>query len=158
MLRRLSKAVFVVLFVLAFSSAALALPPEDALSARPAESVYSVIRIDNLNGLLRDIFSEPNVALAMSFLKLEDKQLAELVAEFAAQVPAKSVIILSGITAGSADKKTFVQIAVSLPPSLGPKLERVADGSASGVDGTAFRDVAATNDRSRRHPISFVRD
>jgi len=43
----------IVLLAFAFSSSA------SALSGRPEESVYTVVRIDDLSGLLWDIFSQP---------------------------------------------------------------------------------------------------
>jgi len=55
-LRKLFKAVLVVLFVFIFSAAAFAFSPEDALSARPADSISSVARIDDLSGLLQNVF------------------------------------------------------------------------------------------------------
>ena len=130
-MRKLFKAVFVVLFVLAFSSAAPALSPEDALSARGAESVYTVMRVDDLSGLLQDIFSPGNIEMVASMVEPGDAQTVRLIASFVSQIPAKSVVIVSGITA---DMEPFMQIAASMPASVRPKLDRVADGTASGVE------------------------
>ena len=131
MLRKPFKAVFAVLFVFTLSSAASALPPEDALSARPADSVYTVARINDLNRMLQKVLSPANIEMMASMVKPEDAQSMRLVASFAAQIPAKSVALASGMTA---DKRPFLQVAVSMPPSVRPKLNRVADGSASGVE------------------------
>ena len=131
MLCRSFRFIFAALLVLAFSSAALALLPEDAISARPAESVYTVIRIDDLNGLLRKVFSPVNVETVASYLKLEKSEAVELVSYFASQIPVRTMIIAFGITA---DKEPFMQIAMSMPPSNSPMLAKVADGIGSGAE------------------------
>ena len=130
MFHRSLKTVFVVLLVFVISSAASALPPEDALSARPAESVYTVMRIDDLNGLLQYVFSPANVEMMTSLANQEQAQIVGLVAAFAAQIPAKSVVIASGM----AENGPFVQAVVSMPSSVRPKLDKVADGSATNID------------------------
>jgi hypothetical protein len=133
MFRKSFKNVFVVLSVAAFSlvaSAALALPAQDALSARPAESVYTVVRADNLNGLLQYVFSPANVEMITSLLDPDDAETVNLVAMFASQIPAKSLAVAAGMTAGG----PFVQVAASMPASVRPKLDKVADGSATGAD------------------------
>jgi hypothetical protein len=131
MLRRLFKVVFVVLFVFVLSTAASALSPEDALSARPEKSVYSVVRVDDLNGLLQNTFSPANIEMIASLANPEDAQGVRLVASFASQIPARSVIAAFGMTA---DKKPFMQIAASMPGSVRSKLDRVSDGSATAVE------------------------
>ena len=131
MRKPLIKTVFAALFVFVFSSASFALSPEDALSVRPPNSVYAVVRVDDLNGLLQDIFSPANIEMAASMVEPENAQTVRLVASFASQIPAKTVVIASGVTA---DNKPFVQVAASMPASVRSRLNRVADGSASGVE------------------------
>jgi len=130
MLRRLFKATFTVLLVLTLSGAALGLQPQDALSARPAESLYTVLRIDNLNGLLQYIFSPANVELVAQLLGSDEAQIVNLIASLASQIPAQSVLIGLGMT----NEGPFIQAVASMPDSARPKLDRVADGSAGGVE------------------------
>ena len=130
MFRKSLKTAFVVLLVLAFSSAALALQPQDALSARPAESVYTVMCVNDFNGLLQYIFSQNNINMVTSLLKPDEAQIVNLIASFASQIPAKSVLIALGL----ADMGPFVQAVVSMPDSARSKLDKVANGSANGIE------------------------
>ena len=130
MFRKSIKIVFAVLLVLGFSSVAPAFQPQDAISARPAESVYTVLRVDDLNGLMQYVFSPANVEMVASVLKPEQAGLVGLAASLASQIPAKSAAVASGMTA----EGPFMQVAVSIPASDRPKLDKVADGSADGAD------------------------
>ncbi|MCL2010840.1 MAG: hypothetical protein FWG71_09915, partial [Synergistaceae bacterium] len=105
--------------------------PEDALSARPAESVYTAARVDDLSGLLREIFSPAHTELATPLLGEEQAQIMSVVAGVATQTPAKSIAVALGM---AADMEPFAQVAVSMPDSVRPQLDRVADGSATPVD------------------------
>ena len=124
------KAVFVALFILTCSSVAFALQPEDAISVRPNESVYSVLRVDDLNGLLKYVFSPENIELATPLMESGQAQIFGLISGFAALVPAKSTVVSFGI----AESGPFVQLAASMPDSVREKLNKVADGSASNID------------------------
>ena len=130
MFRKSLQAALVVLLVLVLSSSALALPPQDALSARPAESVYTVLCINDLSGLLQDIFSQSNLDLVMPLIPPDEADGIKMIAAIASQVPAKSVLI----SAGMANTGPFVQGAISIPASARSKLDKVADGSATGAE------------------------
>ena len=130
-MRKSFKAVFAVLLVFIFSFAALAFSPEDALSARPAESVYSVVRVADLSGLLQSIFSPASIEMLASSARPEYAQTIRLIASLVSQIPAESVAIISGMTI---NEEPFLQIAASMPDSLRPQLNRVADGTASGIE------------------------
>jgi len=127
---KLFKAVFVVFLVTALSSAALAFQPQDALSARPVESFYTVLCIDDLNGLLQNVFSPANIEMVKSLVEPEQVELVALVADFATQLSAKSLLVAVGM----ADMGPFMQTAVLMPAAVRPKLDKVADGSATGID------------------------
>ena len=122
MFRRLFKAVFVVLLAASFSSVAWALAPDDALSARPAESVYTVVRVDNLSELFQYIFSPANIEMASSLMGSD----VELFAAIASQVPAESSVAVLGISG----EGLYVQAAMSMPDSARPTMDRIAAGSA----------------------------
>ena len=52
MFRRSLKTFFALLLVFVLSSAALALQPQDSISARPEGSIYTVLRVDDTGKLL----------------------------------------------------------------------------------------------------------
>jgi hypothetical protein len=120
----------VLLLALTFASAASAFQPQDALSARPAESIYTVLRLDDINGLLQYVFSQANVEMAASLLKPEQAKILNFVAALASQIPVNSAVVAGGI----ADMEPFVQFAASMPDSVRSQLDKVADGSATEVD------------------------
>ena len=133
-MRKSFKTVFVMPIVLALSfslPASWALEPQDALSARPEKSVYITARINDLNGLLQNIFSPANIETLASLGNPEDAQGVRILASLVSQIPAKSVALASGITM---DKTPFLQIAASMPASVRSKLDRIAEGKASGVE------------------------
>ena len=125
------KTIFAVLLVFVLSSAALALSPHDAISKRPSESLYVVLSMSDLGGLLQEIFSPANAALFKPFMEPEQAQGVDLVTGFASQIPANNVVIAAGITT---DMMPFAQAAALMPASVRAKLDRVADGSATGAD------------------------
>lgn len=135
MSRKLYISIFTVLLALVFSvftgAPASAVSPDYALSARPADSVYSVARFDDLSWLLQNVFSMSNIEMVASLVGPEEAQGVRLVGSFASQIPARSLAIVSGATA---DEGPFMQAAALMPESLRPRMARVADGSASGVD------------------------
>ena len=131
MFRRSLKTFFALLLVFVLSSAALALQPQDSISARPEGSIYTVLRVDDLNGLLRYIFSPANVEMVTSMLKPDEAQGINLLASFVSQIPAKSVTLATGMTL---EDGPFVQVAASMPDSLRPKLDKIAEGSATGIE------------------------
>ena len=104
--------------------------PRDALSARPAQSVYTVLGIDDLNGLLRYIFSPSHFGMVVPLLPPEQVQALNLVAHIAPNIPVKTVAIVLGVTSDG----MFMQIAAAMPESVYDKLNRVSDGSATNVD------------------------
>ena len=135
MLRKSYIFILTVLLALIFSvspsAPASAVSPDDALSARPANSVYTVARFDDLSWILQNIFSMSNIEMLASLVGPEEAQGVRLVGSFASQIPARSLAIASGATA---DGGPFMQAAALMPESLRPRMARVADGSASGVD------------------------
>ena len=130
MFRKSFQAAFVVLLVLAFSSAALALPPQDALSVRPAESIYTVLCVNDLSGVLKEIFSQANLDMVIPLVPPDEAEGIKMIAGIASQIPAKSVLISAGMSMSG----PFVQAAVSIPASLRKNLDSVAKGDASPGD------------------------
>ncbi|MCL1876235.1 MAG: hypothetical protein FWF87_08275 [Synergistaceae bacterium] len=129
MISRSSKLVLVLLLVLAFSTAASALQPQDALSAREAESIYTVLGVSDLNGLLQYVLSPAHLEMVAAMMPDEADTIG-LVAGIASQIPAESLAVAAGI----AGEGPFVQVAASFPASSRSILDKVADGSATGAD------------------------
>ena len=130
MFRKCFRIVFAVLLVFALSSGALALQPQDALSARPAQSIYTVIGIEDMNSLLKYVLSPANVEMLTSLAGPDQADGINLVVAIATQIPAKSVLVAAGLTM----EGPFAQVVATMPESLKDKLGKLSDGSAKGVD------------------------
>jgi hypothetical protein len=106
--------------------------PREALSARPKASFYWAARMDDLGGTLRSILTPANIEMFTSLAGPEEAQEIRLMANFASQVPAKSIAFIVG---SETDKdQIFVQIAISLPEQMQSKLDLVAQGKAKGEE------------------------
>ena len=127
--RRLSVATLFILVLL--SSAAWARDPYEALSSRPEGSVYATLRVDDLGGMLKNIFSPENVAMFTSLMAPSETQAFGVFASMASQLPVKSLAWIAGSTT---DNVPFLQLAASMPKNLQPKLDLVAAGKASPED------------------------
>lgn len=132
MLRKsFNKTILAVLFILVISSAASALSPYDALSSRSENSSYVVLGMNDLNGLMKEIFSPVNVAMFKPLMGQDQAMILNLAASFVTQIPAKTMVIAAGMTAEMAP---FVQAAALMPTSVREKLGRLADGTATGAE------------------------
>ena len=132
MLRKsFSKTIFAAFLIFVLSTTALALSPQDSLSARPANSQYIVLGVNDLNGFLKEAFSSANIELLEEILDEDQAQILGLITSFTAQIPANTVTIAAGMTA---DMQPFVQAAILMPESVRTKLNNVANGTASPAD------------------------
>jgi hypothetical protein len=123
------------LFVLTLPSLpAWALEPQDALAARPEESFYMTLRVNDLGRTFRDFLSPANIELLASLVDPPDAQIFRLVGSYASRIPAKSVALAAGATA----EGPFIQIAAAMPENLQPQLSLVAEGKAAAADLTAL--------------------
>ncbi|MDR3264479.1 MAG: hypothetical protein LBT15_00565, partial [Synergistaceae bacterium] len=133
-LRRFFVLSFVFVFLLfssLFPSAARAEDPRNALSVRPDRAIYLSVRMDDLGGMLRNIFSSENADMIASVLPPHEAQGFQLIASVVAQLPVKSIALTTGMTA---DETPFLQMAASMPPEQRPKLDRIAAGKANATD------------------------
>jgi hypothetical protein len=121
----------VLFFFILYSSRVWALEPQDALIARPKESFYVTLRVDDLSGSLRKLLSPANIELLASLAGPADAQGFRLIGSYASRIPAKSIAIVAG---ANADSEPFIQIAASMPKELRPKLDLVAEGKAATAD------------------------
>jgi hypothetical protein len=130
-LSKLFKTFFAILSVFAYSSVSWALEPRDALSARPETSFYMAARVEDLGGALRKVFSPDNTEMITSALRSANAEGFRIVAGLMSQIPAKSVAFAAG---RSNENSGFFQAAISIPETLRPKLNLVAEGKALGAD------------------------
>ncbi|MCL1875739.1 MAG: hypothetical protein FWF87_05720 [Synergistaceae bacterium] len=126
-----NKIILAVLFIFVLSSAALALSPHDALSARQENSSYVVFGMNDLNGLLNEIFSQANIAMFTSLMEKDQANAVNMFAAFTAKIPLKNVVVAAGITA---EMTPFVQAAAFMPDSAREKLDRMANGTATSAE------------------------
>ncbi|MCL2010504.1 MAG: hypothetical protein FWG71_08160 [Synergistaceae bacterium] len=115
-----------------FSSSADA-SPQDALSARPAESFYVTGRLGDLGGTLGGIFSQANVNMATSLMSPRDAEQLRAAAAVVSQIPAKSAAFVLGFERANI-AAPFLQLAVSMPDDVSAELSRVEKGEAGPGD------------------------
>ena len=126
--------------VLLAGSAYAAAKPEDALTSRPEDSVYAVLRLQDTSRFLRWTFSKENVELlAPLFLKgkskLEILAASEFVSALAAMNPIRSAAVVVGMTKNDAKQKnTFVQAALTFSPEVRTSVLRIEAGLADASD------------------------
>ena len=126
--------------VLLAGSAYAAAKPEDALTSRPEDSVYAVLRLQDTSRFLRWTFSKENVELlAPLFLKgkskLEILAASEFVSALAAMTPIRSAAVVTGMTKNDAKQKdTFVQAALTFSPEVRTSVLRIESGVADASD------------------------
>ena len=99
-------------------SAAWAANPEDALSAKPKDSLYVVLRVEDLGGFLRWAVSEENLKTFAPLAELDEDSI-QMITSMLAAMPVKSAALLAGMTA---DGMPFFQAALS-----GAKAENVGE-------------------------------
>ena len=112
---------------------------ENALIARPDESVYFVLKLDDTASFLKWLASEENINLFMPLiLKSEDSSDIiggiEFFRAFATKTPITSAAIIVGAYDPDAKKPPFFQMAFKVDSSMAGTLKKVADGTAEDTD------------------------
>ena len=118
MKRFLFKLGLVLTLALCVFSAAWAAAPEDALSAKPKDSMYIALRVEDLGNFLRWAVSEENLKTFAPFVELDDDAI-QMITSMLANVPVKGTALVAGVTAQGTP---FFQAAVS-----GAKAENVGE-------------------------------
>ncbi|MCR4817354.1 MAG: hypothetical protein K5841_00170 [Fretibacterium sp.] len=90
-------------------SAAWAANPEDALSAKPKESLYTVLRVEDLGSFLRWAVSEENLKIFAPLADLDEDSI-QMITSTLANIPVKSAALVVGMTA---EGMPFLQAALS---------------------------------------------
>ena len=118
MKRFLFKLGLVLTLSLCVFSAAWAAAPEDALSAKPKDSMYIALRVEDLGNFLRWAVSEENLKTFAPLAELDDDAI-QMITSMLANVPVKSTALVGGVTA---EGMPFFQAAIS-----GAKAENVGE-------------------------------
>ena len=133
-------AVLAVLWLALLAGSACAFQPEDALTSRPDDSVYIVLRLQNTSGFLQWLFSKENLKIfAPLFLKgkseLEIMAVSEFVNALFSVNPMRSSAVVVGMTKNDAKLKTpFVQAALTFSPEVSTTVKRIEAGLARASD------------------------
>ena len=128
------------LITVIFAGSAYALQPEDALSTRPEDSVYTVLKLQNASKFLQWVFSKENVEIfAPLFLKgkskLEIIAATEFVSALASMAPVRSAAIVTGMTKNDAkQKQQFFQAALNFSSEVSTPVKRIEAGLANASD------------------------
>ena len=123
-----------------FAGSAFALQPEDALSSRPEDSVYMVLKLQNASKFLQWVFSKENVELCAPLVlngksQLEILAASEFVNALVPMIPVRSAAIVIGMTKNDAKQKShFVQAALTFSPEVRTSVLRIESGVADASD------------------------
>ena len=131
-------AVLAILGLLVFTGAAYSAQTEDALSSRPDDSVYMVLRLEDTARFLQWLFSKDNLNLFMPLIMKGQSQadvmvMAETINAFVSVSPLRSAAVVLGVTRKDV-KSPFLQAAFKVSPELSDIVKKVADGSANASD------------------------
>ncbi|MBQ7155337.1 MAG: hypothetical protein IJR85_07285 [Synergistaceae bacterium] len=131
---------FALLGIAIFTGTACAFQPEDALSSRHEDSVYTVLRLEDTTRLLKWIFSSENIRLyvPLIFGKKSIPQAmfaSELASRLAELMPLRSMAVNVGITRKDLKAQLpFLQMAFTVSPAVSDIVAKIAEGSASASD------------------------
>lgn len=112
-------------------STAWGVVPQEALSAKPAGSIYAVLNIEDLGGLARNVFSSENVDLLTPLLDEDALNGIRMTSAIMRKLPIKTAALVVGT---DENLVPFLQVAMALPSELQSQLELVAQGKASAED------------------------
>ena len=159
-------AVILVLVLLIFSGSAYAAEPEDALTSRPEDAVYMVLRLQDTSSFLRWLFSKENVEIfAPLFMhgksKLEILAASEFISALASMSPIRSAAVVTGMTKNDTkQKQQFVQAALTFSPEVRTSVLRIEAGlaDASDIAKLIIGDTAAANFAESRIKLQKEKD
>lgn len=113
---------------------------ENALSPRPEDSVYVMLKLDDTSGFLKWLFSREHIDLFMPLIiSHEDSNeimgVVEVFSSIAENSPIKSLAVVSGINKEDAKQQdTYFQLAFTVSPEAEPYVKKIADGNAEASD------------------------
>ena len=119
------------LFLVLLVSSAWGAIPREALSAKPASSLYAVLNVDDLGGLVRTVLSSENIDLFAPLMDEDTLNGVRMASAIVSKMPVRTAALVVGTDENLAP---FLQIALDLPEDLKPNLELVSGGKAKGED------------------------
>ena len=128
------------LAVMFFAAAAWSAEPENALSSRPDDSVYFVLRLEDTSRFVRWALSNDNLRLIVPLVLGSDSQaeilmFSEIVSSVAAATPLRTAALVVGTTRNDTKRKApFLQAAFKVSPELSDVVSKIADGTAAASD------------------------
>ena len=131
--------ILAVLGAMFFASAAWSANVEDAIATYPDDSVYAVMKLNDIGGFLKWLVSSENIDTFMPLILASEESNeimggVEMVSAFAENTPLKSGAVLIGSQPEGKNIAPFFQAAFTVAPELDPVVNRVAEGTASASD------------------------
>ncbi|MBR0251138.1 MAG: hypothetical protein IJQ77_08650 [Synergistaceae bacterium] len=114
--------------------------PENALSSRPDESVYAVLKLNDTSEFLKWLLSEANINTFMPLILASESSNdiiggIEMISAFAQNTPLKSAVVLAGVSGKDAkSQEVFMQAAFTVSPELNSIVRNISQGKASAKD------------------------
>ena len=137
----MKKAVIAALLcVMVFAGAAFSAQPENALSTRPDDALYIVLRLGDTSRFLKWVFSRDNLNLFMPLVLRGKSQaeimiLTETINAFVSMTPLRSAALVIGVTRKDVKLKTpFLQVAFTVSPEVSDVVRKIAGGNAEAAD------------------------
>lgn len=130
----------VLLILFLFSGIGYAAQPEDALSSRPDDSVYFVLRLGNTAKFLQWLLSSDNIKLIMPLILGSQQSneilgAVEILSAIVQNTPLRSSALVIGVNKSDVKVKApFFQMAFTVDPSVSSIVRNIAKGTASASD------------------------
>ena len=113
--------------------------PENALTSKPEDSVYLVLKLDDTSSFLKWLASDDNINPFMPLI-LKSKDSNDIIGgieffrAFATKTPLKSVALAAGAYDPDTKKPPFFQMAFTVDSSMAATVKKVSDGTAEDID------------------------
>ena len=112
--------------------------PENALSSRPDESFYAVLKLNDTSAFLKWLLSDANIDTFMPLILTSKSSNdiiggIEMLRSFAQNTPLKSAVVLAGVS-DAKSQIPFLQIAFTVSPELNSIVRNLSQGKADAKD------------------------
>lgn len=130
----------VLMFVLLSVGSAFSAQPEDALTSRPEDSVYAVLKLDDTSALLKWLFSNDNINTFMPLILASENSNdiiggIEMINAVVQNTPLKSAALIAGVTGKDAKSNVpFFQMAFTVNSELDSIVRNLSQGKADAKD------------------------
>lgn len=126
--------------VMLLTGSAYSAQPEDALTVRPNESVYGVLKLSDTSGFLKWLFSEENIDIFMPLVIASENSNdimggIEMIRSVAQNTPLKSAVVIAGVTSEDIKKQEpFFQAAFTVSSEHNSIVRNLSEGRANAKD------------------------